>query len=193
MENLLKSTTNNPLLLSDFNFRGFSTSKNWIGYCERKEGYSFELVEEAILFLIDFFGEEKDVLAITSLVYQDRAEYDKDIIRKYGKLYTKFKKMGILRPFDEKFGYIEDHLPTQLIRFDFDFGLKNMTDLSRLIMSHGSVRTERCFFVFRSLNLAVYPHNNTGFGCIGLNDDKMAGIEFLEFCKKSENFKVVIK
>jgi hypothetical protein len=49
------------------------------------------------------------------------------------------------------------------------------------------------FFIFKDLNLAVYPHQDKGFGCIGLNGDKRAGIEFLEFCKKSQNFKVVIE
>jgi hypothetical protein len=54
MEKSSKST-NNSLSLSDFNFEGYSSSKNWIGYCEGEKGLYFEKVDEAISLFSDFF------------------------------------------------------------------------------------------------------------------------------------------
>jgi hypothetical protein len=148
-------------------------------------------------FLAIFFKDKSDnVIAMTALAFCDRAEHYRDIIKRYGKLYTKFKKMGILQPMTDSFGsylFGDCHLSASSLRFDFDFSFKNMIDLSKLMMTHGSVMGEECFFIFKDLNLSVYPHKDQGFGCIGLNGDKRAGIEFLEFCKKSQNFKVVIE
>jgi hypothetical protein len=196
MEKLSK-LTNNSLSLSDFNFKGYRRSKNWIGYCEGEKGSHVEKIDEAISLFSDFFKDKSDnVITMTALAFYDRAEYDRDVIKKYGRLYTKFKKMGILQPLTDKFGsylFGDCRLSASALRFDFDFGFKNMIDLSKLIMAHGSVRGEVCFFIFKDLNLSVYPHQDQGFGCIGLNGDKRAGIEFLEFCKKSQNFKVVIE
>ena len=49
------------------------------------------------------------------------------------------------------------------------------------------------FFISLNLNLALYPHDEKGFGCIGLNDDTKNGLNFLEFCKREKNAKVVLK
>ena len=48
-------------------------------------------------------------------------------------------------------------------------------------------------FIFLNLNLAVYPHDERGFGCIELNDDTKNGLNFLEFCKREKNAKVVLR
>lgn len=49
-----------------------------------------------------------------------------------------------------------------------------------------------CFYIDLELNVAVYPHDDTGFGCVGLNEQKSAGIEFLKLCENNRDFKVLI-
>ena len=48
-------------------------------------------------------------------------------------------------------------------------------------------------FISSSLNLAIYPHDERGFGCIELNDDTKNGLNFLEFCKREKNARVVLR
>jgi hypothetical protein len=141
--------TNNSLSLSDFNFEGYSSSKNWIGYCEGEKGLYFEKIDEAISLFSDFFKDKSDnVITMTALAFCDRIEYDSDVIKKYGRLYTKFKKMGILQPITDSFGsylFGDCNLSASSLRFDFNFSFKNMIDLSKLMMAHGSVVGEECF------------------------------------------------
>ncbi|MDR0423157.1 MAG: hypothetical protein LBH46_01045 [Rickettsiales bacterium] len=198
MEKLSKLTTNNPLKLNDFNFSGFSRSKNWIGYFERINSYSFELVDEAIEMFDTFFKNEQDnVLVMTALNYDELDEsYDKDeVMKKYRPIHNKFRLMGILQEFNKDFeNYVfEDaKLSANCLRFDF-LKWSDIIELSELMMSYSCSMREACFFIFINLNLAVYPHGDTGFGCIGLNDKKENGIKFLEYCKKNKNFKIAIE
>ena len=113
-------------------------------------------------------------------------------------LHDKFKKLGILGILQEPNEHFdlgldgEILLPAICLRIDalrFD----EIKDLAKLLMLYTYSLNEWCFFIFSSLNLALYPHDEKGFGCIGLNDDTKNGREFLEFCKKEKNAKVVLR
>lgn len=110
-------------------------------------------------------------------------------------LHDKFKKLGILQEPNEHFDLglnSEILLPAICLRIDalkFD----EIKDLAKLLMLYTYSLNEWCFFIFSSLNLALYPHDERGFGCTRLNDDTKNGREFLEFCKKEKNAKVVLK
>ena len=83
-------------------------------------------------------------------------------------LHDKFKKLGIL-------GILQE--PNE--HFDLDL--------------NGEILLPAICLRIESLNLAVYPHDERGFGCIGLYDDTKNGLNFLEFCKSEKNAKVVLK
>ena len=110
-------------------------------------------------------------------------------------LHDKFKKLGILQEPNEHFDLglnSEILLPAICLRIDA-LKFNEIKDLAKLLMLYTYSLNEWCFFIFPSLNLALYPHDERGFGCIGLNDDTKNGLNFLEFCKKEKNAKVVIK
>ena len=110
-------------------------------------------------------------------------------------MHDKFKKLGILQEPNEHFDLdinSEILLPAICLRMDalkFD----EIKDLAKLLMLYTYSLNEWCFFIFPSLNLALYPHDERGFGCTRLNDDTKNGLSFLEFCKREKNAKVVLK
>ena len=144
--------------------------------------------------MIKYFNKfKKEVFVISALNYDDTNLSDETLEIKH--LHDKFKKLGILQELNEHFDLGLDGeilLPAICLRIDalkFD----EIKDLAKLLMLYTYSLNEWCFFIFPSLNLALYPHDERGFGCIGLNDDTKNGREFLEFCKKGKNAKVVLK
>ena len=110
-------------------------------------------------------------------------------------MHDKFKKLGILQEPNEHFDLdlnSEILLPAICLRIDI-LKFDEIKDLAKLLMLYTYSLNEWCFFIFPSLNLALYPHDERGFGCIGLNDDTKNGLSFLEFCKREKNAKVVLR
>jgi len=83
-------------------------------------------------------------------------------------------------------------LPAIYLRIDA-LGFDEIKDLAKLLMLYTYSLNEWCFFIFPSLNLALYPHDEKGFGCTRLNDDTKNGLSFLEFCKRDKNAKVILR
>ena len=109
-------------------------------------------------------------------------------------LYDKFKDLGILQEQNEYFSLARDKeypLPAMCIRMDI-LKWDDIKELAKFLMCYDYSINEWCFIVFPSLNLAVYPHDSKGFGCIGLNDEIKYGINFLKFCEKNSKAKVTI-
>lgn len=192
--------TGSAFSLSDFNFTGFSSSKGWCGYFERKECFSFDIIERAICLFEDFFKNDlNDFFIMTALSYEEEhgRETDADIadiLKMFGSTFDAMKNKGYLQPMtDGFFHYLVDDapLPTEALRFQFDPA--DMPSLSQLMMAHDKVIGQICFFINTRLNIALYPHGDTGYGCIGLNGKKEMAIKFLEFCRKDDNFRVVIE
>ena len=110
-------------------------------------------------------------------------------------MHDKFKKLGILQEPNEHFDLglnSEILLPAICLRIDA-LKFNEIKDLAKLLMLYTYSLNEWCFFIFPNLNLALYPHDERGFGYIELNDDIKNGREFLEFCKKEKNAKVILK
>ena len=134
-----------------------------------------------------------EAFVISALNYDDTSLSDETLEVKT--LHDKFKKLGILQEPNEHFDLGLDGeilLPAICLRIDalkFD----ENKDLAKLLMLYTYSLNEWCFFIFPSLNLALYPHDERGFGCTRLNDDTKNGREFLEFCKKEKNAKVVLR
>ena len=190
----LSNLINKTLKLSDINFNSFSHSKNWIGFFEIEDENWASGVDTALKLFDKYFNKfKKEVFVISALNYDDTNLSDEALEVKT--LHDKFKKLGILQEPNEQFDLglnSEILLPAICLRIDalrFD----EIKDLAKLLMLYTYSLNEWCFFIFPSLNLALYPHDERGFGCIGLNDDTKNGREFLEFCKKGKNTKVVLK
>jgi len=188
------SLINKALKLSDINFNSFIHSKNWIGFFEIEDENWTSGVDTALkLFDKYFYKFKKEVFVISALNYDDTNLSDEALAIKH--LHDKFKKLGILQEPNEHFDLGlngEILLPAICLRIDalkFD----EIKDLAKLLMLYTYSLNEWCFFIFPNLNLALYPHDEKGFGCIGLNDDTKSGLNFLEFCKREKNAKVVIK
>ncbi|WP_368300306.1 hypothetical protein [Kluyvera sichuanensis] len=192
MEKSLKLT--NSFSLNDINFSGFSTSENWVGYFERNKKFSFLLIEEAISLFDDFFkGKDENIIVLTALSYDDQRENDEEVIRKYNSLYEKMKSKRLLLPMTENYeNYLYGDSVLSADALNFSFARSDFVDISKLMMCYAGVIGQVCFYINPSLNLAIYPHDDVGFGCISLNADNNSAQDFLRYCSKNKNFNVFI-
>ena len=185
---------NKALKLSDINFNSFSHSKNWIGFFEIEDENWASGVDAALKLFDKYFNKFKnEAFAISALNYDDTNLSDETLEIKH--LHDKFKKLGILQEPNEHFDLdlnSEILPPVICLRIDA-LKFNEIKDLAKLLMLYTYSLNEWCFFIFPSLNLAIYPHDERGFGCTRLNYDTKNGREFLEFCKKEKNAKVVLK
>lgn len=185
---------NKNISFNGIDFSGFSSSNGWVGYFERKSGFSLELVEDAVrLFEIYFNNDNDQVMIVSALCFDDKSESDNIIIEHYKRQVEEAKALKIftaMTPSFERYLYGEAPLPANSL--SFHFCQSSFTLLSKLIMAHGGVIGDVCFYINITKNIAVYPHGDTGFGCIGMNNEKYAAVDFLNYCKKNVNFNVVI-
>jgi len=191
----LLNLTNSGLRLSDINFSSFSASKNWIGFFEIESRGWLSGVSLAIKLFDNFFREYGDeVFIVSALMCDDKAYKKYKAISQVKPLYDKFKDLGILQEQNEYFSLARDKeypLPAMCIRMDI-LKWDDIKELAKFLMCYDYSINEWCFIIFPSLNLAVYPHDSKGFGCIGLNDEIKYGINFLKFCEKNSKAKVTI-
>lgn len=178
---------------NDLDLSGFSRSKNWAGYFERKDRFSHEFVEEAISIFNGFFGAKREDFFVVSALRYYPYRMEKKSYRYYEEYSELIRKNIIKRtdgPFIDCISGWDCMLPYHYLTFSDH---STMDSLSRMLMSSGTLRGEVCFFINTALNIAVYPHADTGFGCMGLNSTIASCVDFLEYCRQFENFTVVIK
>ncbi|WP_434779529.1 hypothetical protein [Neisseria sp. Ec49-e6-T10] len=193
MEKLLK-LIDKKVSLEDFNFDGFSTSKGWVGYFERLNGYSSEIVQESVSMFDDYFGKYNNFFIMTALSFDDKTESDPEILAEYNDAFLFFIKNGILKTMSDSFeSYLYGDSSLPISSLDFSFNYDHFIMLSKLMMSHSGIIGQVCFYINPELNIAVYPHDDTGFGCIALNNDRESSISFLKYCRNNSNFKIVIE
>ncbi|MBC8947385.1 hypothetical protein [Xenorhabdus indica] len=194
MEKSLK-LINKTFSLNGFNFSGFSSSVDWVGFFERKHGFSYKIMDEAIELFDTFFkGKSGNPIIITALSFDDEREKDIETITRYQEIYHKAKEKNLLLPITESYEnylYGETSLPAHSL--SFSFREKDFIHLSKLIMCHSGIIGQVCFYINPALNIGVYPHEDTGFGCIALNSDKKTCLDFLIHCNKNGNFNTVIE
>lgn len=183
------------LSLSDFDFSGFSFSKGWVGFFERKGAFSIDLVEEALHIMQSYFAEHRsDFFVITALCYNDvTTEKDKDIQKAYNGALHDMKQQGLLKPLNDSIAdYFAGLAPLAYEHLQLN-DHTCMDSLSRLLMAHAEVRGQICFFIDLKLNLAIYPHEDTGYGAMGLNGKTAEAIKFLEYARQFSDFRTTIK
>ena len=193
MEKLSKSIINNDIL-KKINFSGFSSSLGWIGYFERKGKFSLDLIDESIKLFDSFFSSSKNSMTISALSFDDTRIVEDDIEKKYGEIYKKYIKKELVFPLNDEYEsylYGDIEFPVSLIKYSKDKDI--FIDLSKLLMCYNKLLGQICFYIDLDYGLAVYPHDDIGFGCIVLNDNYEVGYEFLNSCKKNGEFDVYIQ
>lgn len=192
MEKSLKST--NSFLLCDINFDGFSSSNNWLGYVEKSGVFKSEIIGKTIDLFKDFFDGKENFFILSALAYNDERIGGIDISERVSLMYENMKKIGVLSRKDEVFDdylYGDKPLSAKHLRLDWKRGF--FCELSELVMCHPGVVGQVCFYINLEENVAIYPHDDVGFGCIGLNGDRTSGVKFLDFYKGYADFNVFIE
>lgn len=185
----------NIVNLKNINFSGFSNSKNWIGYFEEKYHKDNCLVKESISLFNDFFKSDvNSFFLLSSLVYYDNGAISEELID-YIDLYKKVRQENILRESVNERTYEnnKDYIDLSLLNLCFDYNI--FMPLCELVMklSFSNILGQTCFLINPKLQIALYPHDDIGFGIIALDDDPTLGIEFLRFCEKDSRFRIHIE
>ena len=186
--------TGKTLSFYGINFSTFSASPNWCGYFEIKVDFSFELIDEAIFLFESFFApKSKKIMIVTALSYDDSREENISVLQKYNSIYENNKEKNLLAPLTSCYEkYLFGDIPLPANALNFSFSLNDFIDISKLIMGHAGVLGQVCFYLNQEVGVAIYPHEDIGFGCISLSSDKIICQEFLRYCSSSHNFNVVI-
>lgn len=194
MKNLLKNTTNKDISLSRFNFSGFSSSEVWIGYFESKSEHNLKMSREAITLAYKFFKDDLDTfIMVSALKYYHKYDFENES-EYYKRILNRAKKNNLIQETTDEFdSYLYGDIPLPANSLTISFDKKNFLYLTKLVMGCDAVLGEVCFLISPKLNLAIYPHEDIGFGVISLDDSKELGINFLEYCAKSRNFDVYIE
>ena len=198
MEKSLNSTTNSVISFNKINFNSFSSSPGWVGYFYARDLTVRSVIQMSSKMIESFFKDSiNDFFLLTALAYDDSAsipEFSASEVSYYESVYSKAKEMGVLIPYN---GLIEDFyednkypFPANIISLSFD--KQDMLSFCELSMAYkyNKVVGDYCFLINPTLKIALYPHEDIGYGCISLGEDNTLLMEFLSYCDKSEYFNV---
>lgn len=202
--------------LSGINFNGFSSSPGWVGYF-----YSPELelsgIKKSSQMINSFFNID-DFFMLSALSY----DKDKDIFdldpndpddhlsiqqnNLFANSYFKAIEYGFLQPYEGLYEkYLDEEmqlpikevdLPAHILRLDFDSSV--FLEFCEVVMAYyfSPVVGQQCFLISPKLGVALYPHDDIGYGCISLNnttEEKALLVDFLQFCANDEVFGAFIE
>lgn len=191
MEKSLKLTINN-ISLARFDFNGFSNSKNWVGHFEKKGDKSdVNCVHQATNLMYEYFKNDwDDFFIMSALFYDDSRNNEEGVDDKYLEIYELSKGNSLLNDnrSDEAEQYFEEKipLPAKFIQlcFDKEFLLPFVEMV--MAMTFGKVVGQICFLINPKLKIALYPHDDIGFGCIDLDENPKVLIDFLMYCNQKD-------
>lgn len=194
MEKLSKKIINKSISLEAINFSGFSSSDMWLGYFESQNEHSSEIIKEALNLAYSFFKKELDSFIMVSALkyskeynFSNESNYHQRLI----KIAQKYNLIQKSTPKFESYSYGDIPLPASCLTISLD--KKYFLYLAKLVMGCDAIFGDVCFFISPKLNIAIYPHEDIGFGVISLDNNKNLGIDFLNFCRKNKNFRVYIE
>ena len=202
MKKLSKSLINNTFCFRNINFNGFSTSNKWVGYFGANDLGDTANIKRASKLLERFFSEDLDgFFLISALVYDDNSEVDDELkqsgyLEEYLSLYEEAKKSNFL---NEYTGVYEDYFESIDLKnepqppisiFNMHFDSNKIFLYCELVIAFyfGKVCGGICFLINPKLGIALYPHDDIGYGCISLTDDTSLAERFLEFCNEDKYF-----
>lgn len=111
-------------------------------------------------------------------------------------MFRDLKYLNIIQDYNDDFRcYFEndEKLNAKLINIDFDINTSIKTCELLMFYYFNRVWGQVCFLINPKLEIALYPHDDTGYGCIGLNEKKDVLIDFLNFCEKDDSFLSYLK
>jgi hypothetical protein len=186
------------LLMNTVNFEaGYGASNNWIGFFERKVNFSNKVVVKAIDIFTDYFSKYLNNLIIATSLYKDAD----NIKFKKAKILNMEKEMyeiNCIKIINENsyFSKDQDIFDKQYNKLVLDFTIKQSNEnilrkISYLMMENSNICDVQghCFFILEEHGLIIYPHEDTGYGFIGIKDknNEMA-INFLNKVFKENEF-----
>lgn len=216
-----KSRTNNchdwgGINLSGIDFNGFSRSPGWVGYF-----YSSELallhIKKSSTMISSFF-DINEFFMLSALSYDEDTDIfnldpddpdDHRSIQKnnlFADSYLKAIEYGFLQQYEGLYEkYLDEEmrlpirevdLPAYILRLDFDSSI--FLEFCEVVMAYyfSPVIGQRCFLINPKLGIALYPHDDIGYGCISLNNtakEKALLVDFLKFCEHGGVFKAFIE
>ncbi|VEG13958.1 hypothetical protein [Moraxella cuniculi] len=208
MEKSLKLKTNNAVNLMGINFNSFSSSSGWAGYFYTPDLTGLHEIKQASQ-LVETFFNINDFFMISALSYNknknifdlnpDDPDDHRDILknRLFGESYKKAIDYGFLQESNEMF-FLESEqgILAQMLRLDFDSSV--FLEFCEVLMAYyfSPVIGQECFLINPKLGIALYPHDDHGYGCISLNntdEEKRLLVDFLKFCAQNDSFEVFIE
>ena len=141
-----------------------------------------------------FFGSKNNkIVVVTALSFRDDREEDAETIGRFQSTYDEMKLRKLLLPMtDEYESYLYGECPLGASSLSFSLECSDFVSLSKLLMCHAGVVGQVCFYIDPAINVAVYPHDDLGYGCVALNGDEKACRGFLDYCSGNDNFEVVL-
>ncbi|WP_077965867.1 hypothetical protein [Ensifer adhaerens] len=182
------------LVANTINLQGYGSSRWFVGYFEKSGKYRKGLAEAAARFFLDYFGRSLDDIALVSSMSVDAKEIEAPNFMEKGdlRLLRTLVQTGLIREinYHARFGcdYSSKEYEAQLKAewSNFEVFFADAFDLSSLEnVLVAKMRVDgvygHCFLVLERLGLAFYPHDDMGFGVIGLRGsaDFHAAKEFL--------------
>ena len=191
----LSKLKNSQIFLKNIDFDNFRNSRHWVGYFKAENINDLHLINESTMLLINFFKENLTNFFLLSALtenpdYESYGDLNNfDIL--YDKLFTEIKSLKVIQEYNDDFkNYFEndEKLNIKLINIHFDIDIS--TKICELLMFYyfNRIWGQVCFLINPVLGIALYPHEDIGYGCISLNGDKDLLIGFLKFCNEKEYF-----
>lgn len=202
--------------LSGIDFNGFSSSPGWVGYFYsselelssiRKSSQmvgSFFNIDEFFMLSALSYDKDEDIFDLDSNDPDDYRSIQKNNL--FADSYLKAIEYGFLQQYEGLYEkYLDEEmrlpiremdLPAHILRLDFDSSI--FLEFCEVAMAYyfSPVIGQRCFLINPKLGIALYPHDDIGYGCISLNNtatEKALLVDFLKFCEQSEMFKVFVE
>ena len=186
--------------LDYINFNSYSHSRYWRGFFEALNLQDPLISEKACKVLEDFFGDSlSDFFLLSCVLYFPEHEVQSADSREYLKKHQcsidYFLASGLLRVADDELDkWFSDYkdslieLPARILQISFlskELILKFCEMYLDLVLWR---ITGPCFLINPKLGLALYPHDDGGFGAISLEKDNQYDKEFLNFAEQQQDF-----
>lgn len=147
------------------NFKSYVDCNGWLGYYERKDSFSTRLVNKSINVFISYFEKYlHNTIIYSSLFYLGS---DINVIpHKYRYLLN----LGYIKRYSEK-NFSADGIPIMYkLGRSPQLNYNLIEALSSIVMNNNGGIGGHCFFLLKDLKILVYPHDDTGFGFISMDD-----------------------
>ena len=201
--------------LSGIDFNGFSSSPGWVGYFYSSELElssikkssqmvgSFFNIDEFLMLSALSYDKDEDIFDLDSNDPDDYRSIQKNNL--FANSYFKAIEYGFLQPYEGLYEkYLDEEmqlpikavdLPAHILRLDFDSSV--FLEFCEVVIAYyfSPVVGQKCFLINPKLGIALYPHDDIGYGCISLNNnykEKMILVDFLKFCNKDGYFDIYL-